>query len=102
VDELYQLQVEKWEPIVRWFCEHYDVDIASTQSIEMPTIPIETKAALTRHLLSHNFNSIYGNNAILCVSILHLYINCVICRSCICSGWIEIYYSNSCHSCKNN
>ncbi|XP_011167731.1 ATP synthase mitochondrial F1 complex assembly factor 2 isoform X2 [Solenopsis invicta] len=60
VDELYRLQVEKWEPIVHWFCEHYDVDIASTQSIQMPTVPIETKAALTRQLLSHNFNSIYG------------------------------------------
>ncbi|XP_024880718.1 ATP synthase mitochondrial F1 complex assembly factor 2 [Temnothorax curvispinosus] len=60
VDELYQLQVEKWEPIVRWFCEHYDVDIARTQSIEAPTVSMETKAALTKHLMSHNFNSIYG------------------------------------------
>ncbi|XP_028045282.1 ATP synthase mitochondrial F1 complex assembly factor 2 isoform X2 [Monomorium pharaonis] len=60
VDELYQLQVEKWEPIVCWFCEHYDVDIARTQSIEAPTVSTETKAALTKHLLSHNFNSIYG------------------------------------------
>lgn len=64
MDELYKLQVEKWEPIVRWFCEHYDVDIARTQSIAAPTVSMETKAALTRHLLSHNFNSIYGNNAI--------------------------------------
>ncbi|TGZ33728.1 ATP synthase mitochondrial F1 complex assembly factor 2 [Temnothorax longispinosus] len=60
VDELYQLQVEKWEPIVRWFCEHYDIDIARTQSIEAPTVSMETKAALTKHLMSHNFNSIYG------------------------------------------
>jgi len=74
VDELYQLQVEKWEPIVLWFCKHYDIDIARTQSIETPTVSMETKAALTRHLLSHNFNSIYGNNTILwdtfCVCIL--------------------------------
>ncbi|XP_012227833.1 ATP synthase mitochondrial F1 complex assembly factor 2 isoform X2 [Linepithema humile] len=60
VDELYQLQVEKWEPIVCWFCKHYNVDIARTQSIEAPTVSMETKAALTRHLLSHNFSSIYG------------------------------------------
>lgn len=65
MDELYQLQVEKWEPIVCWFCEHYDVNIARTQSIEAPTVSMETKAALTKHLLSHNFNSIYGNNVIL-------------------------------------
>lgn len=65
MDELYQLQVEKWEPVVCWFCKHYNVDITRTQSIEAPTVSMETKAALTRHLLSHNFNSIYGNNATL-------------------------------------
>ncbi|KAL6429687.1 hypothetical protein ACFW04_007539 [Cataglyphis niger] len=60
VDELYQLQVEKWEPIVQWFSDHYNVDIARTQSIEVPTVSAETKATLMRHLLSYNFNSIYG------------------------------------------
>lgn len=60
VDELYQLQVEKWEPIFCWFCEYYNVDIARTQSIEAPTVSVETKATLTKHLLSYNFNSIYG------------------------------------------
>ncbi|KYN39920.1 ATP synthase mitochondrial F1 complex assembly factor 2, partial [Trachymyrmex septentrionalis] len=60
VDELYQLQIEKWEPIVHWFCEHYNIEIMRTQSIQAPTVSMETKAALTRHLLSHNFNSIYG------------------------------------------
>lgn len=60
VDELYRLQVEKWEPIICWFCEHYDVNIGRTQSIEAPTVSMETKNALTKHLLSHNFNSIYG------------------------------------------
>ena len=65
MDELYQLQIEKWEPIVHWFCEDYNVEIMRTQSIQTPTVSIETKAALTRHLLSYNFNSIYGNNRIL-------------------------------------
>ncbi|XP_018306127.1 ATP synthase mitochondrial F1 complex assembly factor 2 [Mycetomoellerius zeteki] len=60
VDELYQLQIEKWEPIFHWFCEHYNVEIMRTQSIQAPTVSMETKAALTRHLLSHNFNSIFG------------------------------------------
>ncbi|XP_018404933.1 PREDICTED: ATP synthase mitochondrial F1 complex assembly factor 2 [Cyphomyrmex costatus] len=60
VDELYQLQIEKWEPIVYWFCKHYNVEIKKTQSIDAPTISMEIKATLTRHLLSHNFNSIYG------------------------------------------
>ncbi|KAL6263573.1 hypothetical protein P5V15_006362 [Pogonomyrmex californicus] len=60
VDELYRLQIEKWEPIVHWFCKHYNVDITRTQSIQAPTVSMETKATLTKHLLSHNFNSIYG------------------------------------------
>lgn len=60
MDELYQLQVEKWEPVIQWFCEYYDVDIVRTQNIEMPIISAGTKAVLTRHLLSYNFNSIYG------------------------------------------
>ncbi|XP_011154831.1 ATP synthase mitochondrial F1 complex assembly factor 2 isoform X3 [Harpegnathos saltator] len=59
-DELYKLQIEKWEPIVHWFCKHYNVNIAGTQSIEAPGVSLETKTAITRHLMSHNFNSIYG------------------------------------------
>lgn len=59
-DELYQLQVEKWEPIISWFCEHFDVNVMGTRSIETPTISFETKTMLTKHLLSYNFNSIYG------------------------------------------
>ncbi|XP_032669594.1 ATP synthase mitochondrial F1 complex assembly factor 2 [Odontomachus brunneus] len=59
-DELYKLQIEKWEPIVRWFCKQYDVKIAGTQNIEAPAVSLETKVTLTRHLMSHNFKSIYG------------------------------------------
>lgn len=64
-DELYKLQVEKWEPVVRWFCKQYNVNITGTQSIEAPAVSMDTKTVLTRHLMSHNFNSIYGNSRIL-------------------------------------
>lgn len=35
-----------------------------TRSIETPTISLETKTTLMKHLLSYNFNSIYGNDTI--------------------------------------
>ncbi|KAH0949160.1 hypothetical protein HN011_000271 [Eciton burchellii] len=59
-DELYSLQLKKWGPMVHWFCKHYDVSITGTQNIETIIVPEETKITLRRHLLSYNFNSIYG------------------------------------------
>ncbi|KAI4502898.1 hypothetical protein M0802_001942 [Mischocyttarus mexicanus] len=32
IDDLYKLQVEKWDPLVQWFCDHYKVNIVKTQS----------------------------------------------------------------------
>ncbi|KAK2581205.1 hypothetical protein KPH14_008004 [Odynerus spinipes] len=60
VDDLYKLQVEKWDPLVQWFCDHFKVDIVKTQSIDIPAVPIETKTILMRHLLSYDFNVIHG------------------------------------------
>ncbi|KAF7388168.1 ATP synthase mitochondrial F1 complex assembly factor 2 [Vespula maculifrons] len=60
IDDLYKLQVEKWDPIVQWFCDHYKVNIVKTQSIDTPTVPIETKTVLTRHLSSYDFNAVHG------------------------------------------
>ncbi|KAG7208525.1 hypothetical protein KM043_014744 [Ampulex compressa] len=60
VDELYKLQVEHWDPLVQWFCDKYRVNIIKTQSIQAPVVPSETKATLTKHLLSYNYNAIYG------------------------------------------
>jgi hypothetical protein len=51
--------------MVHWFCKHYDVSITGTQNIETIIVPEETKITLRRHLLSYNFNSIYGN---LCIT----------------------------------
>lgn len=59
-DDLYKLQVEKWDPLVQWFCDHFQVNIVKTQSIDTPAVPIETKTVLMRHLLSYNYNAIHG------------------------------------------
>ncbi|XP_031825850.1 ATP synthase mitochondrial F1 complex assembly factor 2 homolog l(2)k14505 [Nomia melanderi] len=59
-DELYKLQIEKWDPLVQWFCDNYGVDIIKTTSIEAPTVPIETKATLLKYLMSYNFSAVHG------------------------------------------
>lgn len=59
-DDLYKLQVKKWDPLVQWFCDHFKVDIVKTQSIETPTVPIETKTVISRHLLSYSCDAIHG------------------------------------------
>ncbi|KAK1120828.1 hypothetical protein K0M31_011031 [Melipona bicolor] len=59
-EELYKLQTENWDPLVQWFCDNYGVNLIKTQSIKAPTVPLETKAILTRHLMSHNYSAVCG------------------------------------------
>ncbi|OXU30297.1 hypothetical protein TSAR_016714 [Trichomalopsis sarcophagae] len=63
-DELYKLQEQKWDPLIQWFCDRYQVDIVKTRSIEPPKVPQSTKDIITKQLLSHNdeagFGFIYG------------------------------------------
>ena len=57
---MYKLQTKNWDPLVQWFCDNYEVNLIKTQSIEAPTVPLETKAILTRHLMSHNYSAVCG------------------------------------------
>jgi hypothetical protein len=59
-DELYELQKQEWEPILKWFCKHYNVKLEAARDISGPTISQETKDLLTKHLLSYNFWAIHG------------------------------------------
>ncbi|XP_015438665.1 PREDICTED: ATP synthase mitochondrial F1 complex assembly factor 2 [Dufourea novaeangliae] len=59
-DELYKLQSEKWDPLIQWFCDNYAVDIVKTKSIEAPTVSIETKSVMLRHLMSFNYSAVHG------------------------------------------
>lgn len=60
MDELYKLQSQKWDPIIQWFCDRYQVDITKTQSIKAPIIPLQTKITLMKYLLSYNYNAVQG------------------------------------------
>ncbi|XP_024946870.1 ATP synthase mitochondrial F1 complex assembly factor 2 isoform X2 [Cephus cinctus] len=59
-EELTKLQMEKWDPLIQWFCDQYEIDIVKTNSIEAPVVPLQTKAVLTRHLSSYNFEAVQG------------------------------------------
>ncbi|GFG37286.1 hypothetical protein Cfor_03240 [Coptotermes formosanus] len=59
-DELYELQLQEWQPTLNWFCKRYDVKLEATRDISGPTISQETKNVLTKHLLSYNFWAVHG------------------------------------------
>jgi hypothetical protein len=59
-DELYELQIQEWDPVLKWFCKRYDVKLEAAREISGPTISQETKNVLTKHLLSYNFWAIHG------------------------------------------
>jgi hypothetical protein len=64
-DELHELQLQEWQPILNWFCERYKVKLEATRDISAPTISQETKSVLTKHLLSYNFWAVHGRWALL-------------------------------------
>ncbi|XP_033227789.1 ATP synthase mitochondrial F1 complex assembly factor 2 [Belonocnema kinseyi] len=59
-EELYNLQVEKWDPLIQWFCDRFQLGITKTRSIEAPLVTTETKEIIRKHLMSYNFEAIHG------------------------------------------
>ncbi|XP_063232897.1 ATP synthase mitochondrial F1 complex assembly factor 2 [Bacillus rossius redtenbacheri] len=59
-DELYQLQLERWQPVLEWFCERYSVQLVASRDITMPAVTDETRATLRSHLLSYNMWAVHG------------------------------------------
>ncbi|KAJ8681152.1 hypothetical protein QAD02_016939 [Eretmocerus hayati] len=59
-NELIKLQEEKWDPLIQWFCDRFQVDIIKTKSIDAPIVSQSTKDILTKHLLSYNDEAIFG------------------------------------------
>ncbi|KAK4878940.1 hypothetical protein RN001_007086 [Aquatica leii] len=59
-DDLYKLQVEEWDPVIQWFCDKFQVDLKKSRDMNAPVLDTETKATITRHLLSYNFECVHG------------------------------------------
>lgn len=63
---MYNLQKNRWDPLIQWFCDRFQVDIIKTCSIEAPKVTLDTKDVITKHLLSYNFEAIHGKMIIFC------------------------------------
>ncbi|XP_011306059.1 ATP synthase mitochondrial F1 complex assembly factor 2 [Fopius arisanus] len=59
-EELFKLQTDKWDPVIQWFCDKYQVDITKTTSISPPIIPPGTKDKLIRHFASYDYPALIG------------------------------------------
>ncbi|GLV41590.1 lethal (2) k14505 [Carabus blaptoides fortunei] len=59
-DDLYKFQVQEWDPVIRWFCDRFQVDLEKFRAFDVTSIAPETKAIVERHLLSYNFDAIHG------------------------------------------
>ncbi|XP_011506118.1 PREDICTED: ATP synthase mitochondrial F1 complex assembly factor 2 [Ceratosolen solmsi marchali] len=60
IDDLYKLQEDKWDPLIQWFCDRYQVDIEKTKTIDAPIVLSSTKHEITKHLLSYNDEAVFG------------------------------------------
>lgn len=59
-DDLYRFQLQEWDPVIRWFCDRFQVDLEKFRGFEVKSIAPETKAIIQRHLMSYSFDAIHG------------------------------------------
>lgn len=59
-DELYEIQVKEWDPIIQWFCDKFKVDLSKNRGFDATSINDSTKGLLIRHLLSYNVETMHG------------------------------------------
>lgn len=59
-DELYDMQVEQWDPVLAWFNQRFGTDVKKTRDIMAPTISPGTRMLITKHLLSYDLVSMHG------------------------------------------
>ncbi|KAK6623667.1 hypothetical protein RUM43_009519 [Polyplax serrata] len=59
-DDLYDVQLREWKPILDWFCQKFNVEIESSNNFDGPKISSEAKEILMKHLMSYNIWAIHG------------------------------------------
>ncbi|XP_003741540.1 ATP synthase mitochondrial F1 complex assembly factor 2 [Galendromus occidentalis] len=58
--ELYELQCEKWDPILEWFSERHQVKFEPSMDIVSPEIPATSVLAVYKDLFSHSRAALFG------------------------------------------
>ena len=59
-DSLYDLQQQEWDPIIQWFCKRFNVLVEKSRDILNPTLHADSRSKLETHLMSYEFNPLYG------------------------------------------
>ena len=54
------LQLEKWDPIYKWFTEKFNIELPLSNGIIPPHIPEETNKKLREFLDRNNFEAVQG------------------------------------------
>ena len=58
--ELYKLQIEHWDPVLKWFNERYSTNLVKTNDISPPTFPSNAKMQISNFLSSHSLTTLHG------------------------------------------
>lgn len=58
---MWELQKQKWDPVLNWFRDHYKVKLDAVVGISAPMIPQETLDAVKKDLLSYSIPCLQGS-----------------------------------------
>ena len=59
-ENLYQLQIEQWDPLIEWFNKRYSTELEKTTDISPPVLPSGAKMQIANYLKSHSLSSLHG------------------------------------------
>ncbi|XP_056638456.1 ATP synthase mitochondrial F1 complex assembly factor 2 [Diorhabda carinulata] len=59
-EELFKLQTQEWDPIIDWFNKLHGLNLKKCIHMDVPAISDQDKNLLTKHLLSYNFECLFG------------------------------------------
>lgn len=58
--DLYQLQMNEWDPLIEWFNKRYSTELVKTVDISPPVFPPGAKMQISKFLNSHTLATLHG------------------------------------------
>lgn len=58
--DLMSVENDKWNPVIEWFMNKYDVQVGITDNVIDSPVSIEAKEVVNKYLLSFNLPSLFG------------------------------------------
>lgn len=59
-DELYEMQIREWDPVIRWFNDRHQVEMKKNRDIHTPVISEEIRMRVAKHLMSYDEASLHA------------------------------------------